>query len=84
MLAMFGNALTISNETIILLVGNPLEFMISIVCSKCSVFFILASMFLVKGAQIFSMNLDIFILLCYNQLLTVLLGFPPCVFVCFV
>ena len=50
---MFENILTIVNETRIESLGNPSEFMLSIICSKCPVSLILVSVLLVKGGQIF-------------------------------
>ena len=55
---MFENILAISNETRIVSLGNLFAFMLSIISSKCSVLLILASTLLVKGEQIFYMNLD--------------------------
>ena len=80
MLSMFGNMLAISNETRIVSLGNSFAFMLSIICSKCSVSLILASMLLAKGTQFFFWAWISFLLSYYNQLLLVLLGFPPCVF----
>ena len=50
--------------------------MLSIICSKCSVFLILAFMLLVKGAQIFSMNLDNFPIAVLQPVANSLIGIP--------
>ena len=76
MLSMFGNILTISNETRIASLGNPFGFMLSIIYSKCSVWLILASMLLIKGAQFFSMNLDKFSIVVLQPVVDSLIGFP--------
>ena len=38
MLSMFGNILTMLNELRIELLGNPFQFLLTIICNKCSVF----------------------------------------------
>ena len=63
-------------QTRIVSLGNSFAFMLQIICSICSVSLILESVLLVKGAQVFSMNLEKFPSAVLHPVVNSLIGFP--------